>query len=175
MSIEHTLDIPEENERISARGGRIDRMRNEKGEEVGPLRVFDKNKESNFPGLAVSRSIGDNFAKNIGVTYEPEVTKYKLKKEDKIIVIGTDGLFNCLTNDEIIEILGKFYYENKSAEEAAVYLIEIARNKTKFKNRKKKIILNSENSSNNKKNIYEERYNYKSNFDDITCIIVFLE
>ena len=175
LSIEHTLDIPEENERISARGGRIDRMRNEKGEEVGPLRVFDKNKESNFPGLAVSRSIGDNFAKNIGVTYEPEVTKYKLKKEDKIIVIGTDGLFNCLTNDEIIEILGKFYYENKSAEEAAVYLIEIARNKTKFKKRKKKIILNSENSSNNKKNIYEERYNYKSNFDDITCIIVFLE
>ena len=42
----------------------------------------------------MSRSIGDNFAKKLGISYEPEVSKIKIKKEDKIIVLGTDGLFN---------------------------------------------------------------------------------
>ena len=176
LSVKHNLDNPEENARISARGGKIDRIRNENGKEVGPLRVFDKNKDSDYPGLAMSRSIGDNFAKNFGVSYEPEVTKYNIKKEDKIIVIGTDGLFSCLMEEEIIDILGKFYYENKTAEEAANYLIEIATNYYKLKQRRKKIILNSENVYDNNKKFYgEKNINNSGNFDDITCIVVFNE
>ena len=181
ISIKHTLDIPEENMRIVLNGGRIGRIKDENNREVGPLRVYNKNIESDIPGLTISRSIGDNFAKKLGVSYEPDVTKYKLKKEDKIIIIGTDGLFKCLTNEEIINILGNFYIDNKSAEEAVISLIEIAKNRNKYNyklklaKKRKKIILNTENNIDSKQPVSdEEKEINKGNFDDITCIVVFL-
>ena len=142
LSVKHTFEMQQESKRILLNGGRVGRMKNEKGKEVGPLRVYDKNIESDIPGLAISRSIGDNFAKKFEVSYEPEVSKYNLQKEDKIIVVGTDGLFNCFTYDEIINELGEFYIENKNAEEATLHLIDFAKLKctNKIKKRKKNLI-----------------------------------
>ena len=144
-------------------------MKNENGKEVGPLRVYDNNIESDIPGLSMSRSIGDNFAKKFGVSYEPEVSKIKLKKEDKIIVLGTDGLFNYFNYEDIINIVSKFYLENKNAEEAAYYLIECVKNKYSNK-------LNS--SKKRRKGLSNSEINesiYRENYDDITCQVLFLD
>lgn len=46
----------------------------------------------------MSRSIGDNISKSIGVTYQPEIISYKLKEKDKIIVMGSDGLWEFINN-----------------------------------------------------------------------------
>ena len=163
LSVKHTFEIPGESNRIILNGGRVDRMKNEKGKEAGPIRMYENKIESNIPGLAMSRSIGDNFAKKFGVSYEPDISKYNLKKEDKIIIIGNDGLFNCLNSEEIINELGNFYKDNKNAEEAAIHLIDYAKFKSTYriKKKKKKFEINN--------NIY------KGNYDDITCIVVFLE
>ena len=178
LSVAHSLEHPAENARITARGGRIERIRNKLGREVGPLRVFDNDFESNKPGLNMSRSIGDNFAKKLGVCYEPDITKYKIKKDDKIIIIATDGLYNCLSNEEIINIVGKFYADNKKPEEAAKSLIEIAKIKCNQKiiEKRKKMM-----ESISKKNINSRRLNTESDeeknisyLDDITCIVIFL-
>ena len=163
LSVAHTFEISQESKRILINGGRVDRMKNDKGKEVGPLRVYDNNIESDIPGLSISRSIGDNFAKRFGVSYEPEVLKYNLKKEEKIIVVGTDGLFNCLSYQEIINELGRFYMENKNAEEATIHLIDYA--KLKCANITKKKKKNSETND----NIYKENYN------DMTCVVLFLD
>ena len=178
LSVAHSLELPSENARITAKGGRIERIRNKFGREVGPLRVFDNDFESNKPGLNMSRSIGDNFAKKLGVCYEPDITKYKIKKDDKIIIIATDGLYNILSNEEIVNIVGKFYADNKKPEEAALSLIENAKNKynQKMIEKKKKM-----NESISRKNINSKRLNTESDIeksisylDDITCIIIFL-
>lgn len=174
LSKKHRLDSPKESTRITKSGGRIERMRSKLGKEYGPLRVFDKDIESNLPGLDISRSLGDNFSKKLGVCYEPDITKYKLRKSDKIIVIGTDGLWKSLTNEEIINTLGKFYVENKNAEEASIYLGEMAKNKfIKSKNQKtkeKKVKLDK------KRLIFEKEIEKNNeNFDDITFIVIFLD
>lgn len=43
--------------------------------------------------IAVSRSFGDFNLKKFIIS-EPDVTEYKLKREDLFIVMGTDGLWN---------------------------------------------------------------------------------
>lgn len=42
------------------------------------------------------------------LTVEPEVFKYKLEKDDKFIVLATDGLWDMLSNREVVELVGSF-------------------------------------------------------------------
>jgi serine/threonine protein phosphatase PrpC len=66
---DHKPDDPGERQRILDRGGRIDSYKGKFGENVGPMRVWLM-KES-YPGLAMSRSIGDACAHSVGVIAEP--------------------------------------------------------------------------------------------------------
>ena len=78
LSIDHEPSSINENKRIIQNNGRIDRLKNEYGEEYGELRVFEKDIESLKPGLSMTRSIGDEAALKIGVIYEPELFEYEL-------------------------------------------------------------------------------------------------
>ncbi len=42
------------------------------------------------------------------LTAEPEVFQYKLEKSDKFIVLATDGLWDMLSNQEVVELVGDF-------------------------------------------------------------------
>lgn len=50
-------------------GGRIDSFRDHDKKPVGPLRVWLKNED--IPGLAMTRSFGDEVAGRVGVIAEP--------------------------------------------------------------------------------------------------------
>ena len=90
-------DDPTEISRITKCGGRVKPRKNPlNGEFIGPMRVWLADKES--PGLAMSRSLGDYQAHTVGVTCEPVVTEYTLQQDDQIIVIGSDGIFEFLSN-----------------------------------------------------------------------------
>ena len=56
----------------------------------------------------MSRSIGDNSAKKIGVIPDPEVFEMDFCKEDKFIVIGSDGIFDFLSNKQVIKFMSIF-------------------------------------------------------------------
>lgn len=49
----------------------------------------------------MSRSIGDYVAHSVGVSTNPEVTRFDLVEDDKFIVIASDGVWEFLSNDEI--------------------------------------------------------------------------
>jgi hypothetical protein len=68
MSIDHKPEIEQERKRIISKGGRVDRY-SENGIKMGPFRLWMKNE--NYPGLAMSRSIGDFCAHSIGGISEP--------------------------------------------------------------------------------------------------------
>jgi serine/threonine protein phosphatase PrpC len=51
-----------------------------------------------MPGLAMSRSLGDLLAHTVGVSSLPEVISYQVGIDDKFIVIGSDGVFEFLSN-----------------------------------------------------------------------------
>ncbi|CAJ1970480.1 unnamed protein product [Cylindrotheca closterium] len=70
-----------------------------------PPRIWVKGKD--FPGTAFTRSIGDAVAENIGVIAQPEIESRELTENDKFLVIATDGLFEFLKNDQVMEIVEK--------------------------------------------------------------------
>jgi len=66
---DHKPDDPDEEVRITAMNGRIESYKGRYGENVGPARVWLKSEQ--YPGLAMSRSIGDACAHSVGVSALP--------------------------------------------------------------------------------------------------------
>ena len=110
LSRDHKPTIPEEAKRILKTGGRIRQMKDDDGEFIGPLRVYMKEKD--MPGLAMTRSFGDYYGSTAGVISEPEVTEYYLKEEDKFMVLASDGLFEFMESQEVVEIIKDYYEKN---------------------------------------------------------------
>ena len=82
----------------------------ELGEELDeggdPPRVWSPHGE--YPGTAFTRSLGDAIAEELGVFAEPEMLTRELTKDDQIIVLASDGVFEFLTNQSVIDICAKF-------------------------------------------------------------------
>ena len=107
LSRDHKPDLAEELLRINRSGGRVAAYRSHKGDALGPARVWLKTRD--VPGLAMSRSFGDKVAATVGVVGEPEIIEHTLKPEDKIVVIASDGVWEFLTNDEVLKLILPFY------------------------------------------------------------------
>ena len=99
LSEDHKPELPVENERINNMGGRVDQYKDGKGDKAGPYRVWVKHGE--YPGLAMSRSIGDQIAKSVGVICDPDIREIDIDKDDKFIIIASDGLWEFLSNEEV--------------------------------------------------------------------------
>ncbi len=124
LTNDHKPDLPKEKKRIEENGGRVESFKDEKGLPFGPLRVW-KEKE-NFPGLAMSRSFGDEVAHGIGVVCIPEVRERELKGNEKFFVVASDGVWEFIDSQECVNILGKFYEDN-DIKGAAKFLCEESR------------------------------------------------
>jgi len=60
----------------------------------------------------MSRSFGDRVAKQVGVTSEPEILSSEITKNSHFLVLGSDGLFEYLNNDDIMKLIIPFYLKN---------------------------------------------------------------
>ena len=112
FELSHDLkpDLPEEKRRILQMGGTVDQMLDVNGLRGGPARVWAKNK--NFPGLAMSRSLGDFKGKQYGIIPLPEIIEYKLDERSKYMVICSDGVWEFLSNKDVMKIGNQFYLQN---------------------------------------------------------------
>ena len=66
----------------------------------------------------MTRSFGDSVAHSVGCNAEPEMSEYVFTKEDKVIVIASDGVWEFLENIDVAKIIYPFYLQ-KNAEGAA--------------------------------------------------------
>ena len=112
LSIDYKIAIPEERNRIIKAGGLVEQLKDSMGERAGPFRVFKPGKD--YPGLAMSRSIGDAIAKKMGVIAEPGIIEHNLNRGIKFIVLGSDGIWEFLSNEDVRDI-GKVFYLNCEA------------------------------------------------------------
>ena len=110
LSLDSKPNLPSELKRIINCGGEVHQRINNKGEYVGPMRVYAKGK--NFPGLAMSRSFGDFQCKKYGVINEPSFVEYNLDENCKYLVIGSDGVWDFLDNEIVVKIGNKYYLKN---------------------------------------------------------------
>lgn len=100
LSRDHKPDLQDERARIQSHGGRVEAFTDDDGRPYGPPRVWISNLD--YPGIAMSRSLGDSVAASIGVIAIPEIIEHHLQPCDKFIVLGSDGLFEFLSNDDIV-------------------------------------------------------------------------
>ena len=132
LSREHKPFELDESERILSQGGRLQKCYNEKiNKYYGPQRVWLKNEAQ--PGLAMTRSLGDKMAHNIGVIDEPEIKKFFFEGNEKFIIIASDGLWEFISGEECINLVKNFYEEKKDVKEATLELTKEAFNKWKRK------------------------------------------
>lgn len=104
LSDDHKPDRPDEQRRIEGAGGRVFAVEYDDGVD-GPPRVWLGHMD--IPGLAMARSLGDAVAHSAGVISTPELTHYDIKAEDKIVVLASDGLWEFMTNQEVIDLIVK--------------------------------------------------------------------
>ena len=141
LSRDHKPDLPEEKIRIERSGGRVDKIFG-----MGPYRVWFKNED--YPGLAMSRSIGDRLAHKVGVSDIPEIKEFSIEDTTPLaVVLASDGVWEFMTNEEVSEIVYRFE-DNKDANICARKIVERARQ-------------------------IWEKTGYA--IDDITCVVVFFK
>ena len=110
LSVDSKPELKEERDRIYKMGGIVQKIQNQYGQEIGPYRVWNKNKE--YPGLAMSRSIGDFSGKNLGIIPDPQIIETNFEMNINYIVICSDGVWEFLENEDVMKIGNKFYKEN---------------------------------------------------------------
>lgn len=105
---------------MEAAGGRVEKW-GPKNVDTGPARIWLK--EKRLPGLSISRSIGDSILNGIVIS-EPDISSYKLSTNDKFIVVASDGIWNVMTNEQVVQFVAT--RSHKSAQRVAEALVRHA-------------------------------------------------
>ena len=107
LTRDHKPNEKDELDRIISSGGKVEPLKDPYGNFVGPARVWKK--EGDVPGLAMSRSFGDEVGHEVGVIVNPEINEYEFVNEDKFIILASDGIWEFISNKEAIDIVKDFY------------------------------------------------------------------
>jgi len=113
LSEDQKPENPGEKERILAAGGRVEPLPGPPNVDRGPDRVWLG--EVDVPGLAMSRSIGDEVSQTVGVVSVPEIKSYKIDPRDKCLVLASDGVWEFITNEEACAIVYKYLPDYQKA------------------------------------------------------------
>ncbi|KAJ4981818.1 hypothetical protein NE237_032655 [Protea cynaroides] len=99
LTVDLKPDLPREAERIKQCKGRVFALQDEP--EVPRVWLpFD-----DAPGLAMARAFGDFCLKDFGVISMPEFYHRILTERDQFIVLASDGVWDVLSNEEVVEIV----------------------------------------------------------------------
>ena len=133
-----------EKKRILEKGGEIHPYYDENGIFDGPDRIYVKNKP--YPGLSLSRTIGDSEGKKIGIISDPDISIKKIEENSKFIIMGSDGLWDVIKPYDASRMV-RSYFNKGDTDGACKVLLKKAEQMYKKNN--------------------EER-------DDITIIVIFI-
>ncbi|KAM3133552.1 hypothetical protein pb186bvf_014394 [Paramecium bursaria] len=112
LSVTHVPSIQSEKLRIEQQGGW----------------VLTKGNVPRVQGrLTVTRAFGDYDLKQYVVS-TPDITRYNIQDGDQFIIMGSDGLWNELSEQEIVQYLQK----NKNSKNLAKGLYELIKTKTDY-------------------------------------------
>jgi serine/threonine protein phosphatase PrpC len=118
LSEDQKPDNPQEKARILKAGGRVEPLPGAPGEDRGPMRVWLA--QVDVPGLAMSRSIGDDVSQTVGVTSIPEISTHDLTENDVFVIWASDGVWEFISNEQAAEIVWKNRTNLKKAVTALV-------------------------------------------------------
>uniref|UniRef100_A0A7N0TZ12 protein-serine/threonine phosphatase n=1 Tax=Kalanchoe fedtschenkoi TaxID=63787 RepID=A0A7N0TZ12_KALFE len=99
LTVDLKPNLPAESERIQRCRGRVFSLK----DEPDVARVWLPNHDS--PGLAMARAFGDFCLKDFGLISVPEVSHRRLTDKDEFVVLATDGIWDVLSNKEVVDIV----------------------------------------------------------------------
>ncbi|CAN6487319.1 unnamed protein product [Victoria cruziana] len=99
LTVDLKPNLPKEAERIRRCKGRVFAL----GDEPEVARVWLPHNDS--PGLAMARAFGDFCLKDFGLISVPEVSYRHLSQRDEFVVLATDGVWDVLSNKEVVDIV----------------------------------------------------------------------
>ena len=112
---------PVERRRVLKSGGFVAEPR-----EPGlPARIY-LDKECTLVGLAMSRSLGDHNMKKIGVIANPVITHHVVADQDEFLILASDGVWEFISSEEAVRIVGDCLDKGLTASEASIQLIRHA-------------------------------------------------
>ncbi|KAG8377086.1 hypothetical protein BUALT_Bualt09G0131800 [Buddleja alternifolia] len=99
LTVDLKPNLPSEAERVRKCKGRVLAM----DQEPNVYRIWMPDEDC--PGLAMSRAFGDFCLKDFGLISIPQVTYRKLTERDEFVVLATDGIWDALSNNEVVKIV----------------------------------------------------------------------
>ncbi|CAE7026449.1 unnamed protein product, partial [Symbiodinium sp. KB8] len=117
LTPEHRLTQEGERQRIEAAGGQVVQLEGDI-----PLRVFLKGEL--YPGLVITRALGDKIGAKAGVSCEPDVRAVERRPEWQFLLMCSDGVWEFCDFQEAADII--FKYPPSKAQEAAEVLAKEA-------------------------------------------------
>ncbi|KAK8564055.1 hypothetical protein V6N13_005733 [Hibiscus sabdariffa] len=109
LTVDLKPDLPREAERIKKCKGRVFALQDEP-EVCRVWLPFD-----DAPGLAMARAFGDFCLKEYGVISMPEFSHRLLTERDQFIVLASDGVWDVLSNEEVVEIVSSAPFRSSAA------------------------------------------------------------
>ncbi|KAM0061618.1 putative protein-serine/threonine phosphatase [Helianthus debilis subsp. tardiflorus] len=123
LTVDLKPNLPAEAERIRKCRGRVFALH----DEPDVTRVWLPNNDS--PGLAMARAFGDFCLKDFGLISVPDIFYRRLTEDDQFVVLASDGIWDVLTNNEVVDIVSSA--ESRSG--AARAVVESAVRAWKYK------------------------------------------
>lgn len=164
LSKDHTLRDPDERDRCLATGALVRTLSQidgttsanatqnwdlNVGEELDlsgdPPRLFEEKLKPNEPAVSFSRALGCIMAKACGVISKPSLTHTQFDETSRMILLGSNGVYEFLTNQAIIDIVAGC---NSDPELAAERIVDHA---------------------------YRMWWQMENQIDDITVIVIFID
>ncbi|CAA6654686.1 unnamed protein product [Spirodela intermedia] len=109
LTVDLKPNLPNEASRIMKCKGRVFALEEEP--EVHRVWLPDEN----CPGLAMARAFGDFCLKEFGIISTPQVTYRKLTERDEFVVLATDGVWDVLSNEEVVKIVSSARRRSEAA------------------------------------------------------------
>lgn len=153
LTEDHRPGEDKEAARLIAAGGRVSKAQQKPvpGQppidpaNMGPPRLWHRQR-GQAPGLAMSRGLGDALGKACGLSPVATTLEMELTEEDVLVVVGSDGIFDVLSEAEVVHCCRQFV-ETRAAAQAAEAVTLSARRQ------------------------WQQRGPY---IDDCTCVVIFL-
>jgi len=122
---DHKVSIEEELNRVENSGCRVDVLHHPDGTEEARIYLHGKG----FPGIMMTRSLGDLCVKKNGVIAEPEIVKWPAKgcPPGTRLIMASDGVFEFLDSAQVADILFKALDEGRTEQEAVEAILEEAK------------------------------------------------
>jgi serine/threonine protein phosphatase PrpC len=131
LSLDHKPTDPQELARITAAGACVWEGVKDHEEGYEPPRVYrDLHNRRLGPGLAMSRCLGDLDDTDAGISPTPTVRYWDLcsdgsrnGRRDLFILMASDGVWEHLSDEEAVALIGRFHAAGQSARVACTNLM----------------------------------------------------